>query len=89
MSEAVTRGSVLNDMAANIAQLSFDYLDAAPYVLGSQNWVTPASEYDQYFFPQVDEILDAINEKLLPLNGREGNPNFRKAEQLRKARLGV
>ena len=89
VSEACTRGSILNDMATNIAQLSFDYLDAAPYVLGAQNWVTPASEYDEYFFPQVDDIIDAINEKLLPLDGREGNPKFRKAEQLRKAKLGV
>ena len=89
VSEACTRGSFLNDMATNIAQLSFDYLDAAPYVLGAQNWVTPASEYDEYFFPQVEDIIDAINEKLLPLEGREGNPKFRKAEQLRKAKLGV
>ncbi len=88
-SEACERGSILNDMATKISELCFDYLDAAPYVLGSKNWVTPSSEYDQYFFVQSDDILDAINEKLLPLKGREGNPAFRKAELLRRAEKGV
>ena len=89
LSEACERGNILNDMATNISQLCFDYLDAAPFVLGSKNWVTPSAEYDKYFFVDADNIIDAINEKLLPLKGREPNPAYRKAEFLRKAKKGV
>lgn len=89
VSEAVQRGNILNDIAVNLSQLCFDYLDAAPYVLGSQNWVTPSAEYESYYFVQPDDIVDAIHEKLLPLANREPNPAFRKAELLRKAKKGV
>ena len=41
-SDATTRGSFLNDLAANISQLAFDYLDAPECVLGSRKWITPA-----------------------------------------------
>jgi 2-oxoisovalerate dehydrogenase E1 component len=89
VSEACERGNILNDMATNISQLCFDYLDAAPFVLGSKNWVTPSAEYDKYFFVEADNIIDAINEKLLPLKGREPRPTYRKAELLRRAKKGV
>ena len=35
--DATARGSFLNDMATNISQLAFDYLDAPVSVLGSRN----------------------------------------------------
>ncbi len=60
-------------MAQTITELAFDYLDAPPVVVGSRNWITPAYEMEEYFFPQPDWILDAINERILPLNGHKNN----------------
>jgi len=43
------------------------YLDAPPVVVGSRNWIIPAHEMEQYFFPQPEWIVDAIHEKILLL----------------------
>ncbi len=88
-SDAVSRGSVLNDMARNITDLAFDYLDAPPAIVGSENWITPAFEYDKEFFPQPEWILDAINEKLIPLKDHVSIKNYTPLEQIRKAKKGV
>jgi len=90
ISDACTRGSFLNDIAANITSLAFDCLDAPPVVVGAQNWITPPYEFDEDFFPQASWILDAVNDKILPLPGHTGTVNnFLHEEQLRRARLGV
>lgn len=88
-SDATTRGSYLNDLAANITELAFDELDAPVVVLGSRNWITPAHEMEEYFFPQPDTIIDAIHEKIIPLKGHEAKNNFTRNEQLRRSRMGV
>lgn len=41
VSDACQRGSFLNDVAQNISELCFDYLDAPPVVVGAKNWITP------------------------------------------------
>jgi 2-oxoisovalerate dehydrogenase E1 component len=68
-SDASSRGSFLKEMAQTITELGFDYLDAPPVVVGSRNWITPAYEMEEYFFPQPDWILDAIHERIIPLKG--------------------
>ncbi len=88
-SDAVTRGNILNDMAQNITSLAFDYLDAPPVVVGSRNWITPASEYKEQFYPQASWIIDAINEKLLPIPGYVSKRSYTNEELMRQARLGV
>lgn len=90
-SDAVQRGSFLNDIAQNISEMAFDYLDAPPVVIGSKNWITPAYEFDHDFFPQTSWILDAINEKILPLKGHVTTPNvnFTTGERIRTAKKGV
>lgn len=89
-SDACTRGSFLNDIARNISELCFDYLDAPPAVVGAQNWITPPFEFDADFFPQESWILDAINEKILPLPGHVATvANYTAVEQLRRAKAGV
>lgn len=88
-SDACARGSFLNDVARNITDLCFDYLDAPPAVVGAQNWITPPFEFDEFFFPQATWILDAIHEKILPLPGHIASMNFTPVEQLRKAKFGV
>ncbi len=88
-SDANARGSFLNDMAANITELAFDYLDAPPVVVGSRNWITPAYELEDAFFPQPSWFIDAIHEKIVPLKGHQPVQNYTPLEQIRRARLGV
>jgi len=89
-SDACARGSFLNDIARNISELAFDDLDAPPVVVGAQNWITPPFEFDNDFFPQESWILDAINEKIMPLPGHVATVNnFTPLEQMRRAAAGV
>ncbi|MDR3266154.1 MAG: dehydrogenase, partial [Tannerella sp.] len=88
-SDATTRGSFLNDLATNITELAFDYLDAPPVVVGSRNWITPAFELEYAFFPQEESFLDAIHEKIVPLKGYIPTYNFTDAEQSRRAKAGI
>ena len=88
-SDACERGSYLKDLAQNITELAFDYLDAPPVVVGSRNWITPAYELEKWFFPQPDWIIDAIHERIIPLKGHRVTNNFTKAEKIRRSRLGV
>ncbi|NLM10133.1 MAG: dehydrogenase [Clostridiaceae bacterium] len=88
-SDACERGSHLKDMAQTISELAFDYLDAPPVVVGSRNWITPAHELEEYFFPQPEWMIDAIHEKILPLPGHVPATNFTKQEMLRINKLGI
>ena len=88
-SDATARGSYLNDLAANITDLAFDHLDAPPAVVGSRNWITPAYELENAFFPQAGWILDAIHTKIVPLKGYVPTANFTSGEQIRRAKEGV
>jgi len=87
--DANSRGSFLNDLARNITELAFDYLDAPPVVVGSRNWITPAYELEEAFFPQASWFLDAIHEKIVPLAGHVVGENFSDMEQMRRAKMGV
>ncbi len=87
--DATSRGSFLNDLARNITELAFDYLDAPPVVVGSRNWITPAYELEEAFFPQPGWFLDAIHEKIVPLAGYVPGENFTDMEQIRRAKMGV
>ena len=87
--DACERNSVMRDMASNITEMAFDYLDAPPVVVGSRNWITPCKELDKYFFPQPDSIIDAICEKILPLAGRVPTHNFTTLEKVERAKKGV
>ncbi len=87
--DASARGSFLNDLAANITDMCFDYLDAAPVVLGSRNWITPCHELEDSFFPQPSWFLDAINEKIVPLAGYVPTSNMTAAQQIIRAKKGV
>jgi 2-oxoisovalerate dehydrogenase E1 component len=89
VSDASERGSYLKDVAHNITELGFDDLDAPPVVVGSRNWITPAYELEDYFFPQDSWIIDAIHEKIVPLKNHVSSQNFTSGEQMRRSRLGV
>jgi 2-oxoisovalerate dehydrogenase E1 component len=68
-SDACERGSFLHTMASRITETVFDSLDAPPVIVGSRNWITPAHEMEHFFFPQKEWILDAIHQRILPLQG--------------------
>ena len=87
--DANSRGSFLNELARNVTELAFDYLDAPPVVVGSRNWITPAFELEEYFFPQPDWIVDAIHEKIVPLKEYQPVNNYTNSEQLRRSAKGI
>lgn len=88
-SDACERGSYLKEIAQTITETAFDYLDAPPVVVGSRNWITPAYELEEYFFPQKEWILDAIHAKMLPLEGHVPTNDYSTKEQLRRSKIGV
>ena len=88
-SDASSRGSFIKDMASTITELAFDELDAPPVVVGSRNWIVPAHELEDYFFPQVHWILDAIHEKIIPLRGHSVQENFSSEIELQRLHEGV
>lgn len=87
--DACERNSFMKELAQNVTELAFDYLDAPPVVVGSRNWITPAFELEDYFFPQASWIIDAIHEKILPLKGHLSTNNFTKLEKMRNSKLGI
>ena len=87
--DAVERNSVMKDMAANITEFAFDYLDAPPVALGSRNWITPAYELEEHFFPYPDAIIDAIHEKIMPIPGYVATHNFSDIEKMNRSKQGV
>ncbi|MFH0841333.1 MAG: thiamine pyrophosphate-dependent enzyme [Bacteroidota bacterium] len=88
-SDASSRGSFLKEMAQTVTELAFDYLDAPPVVVGSRNWITPAFEMEEYFFPQPDWIIDAIHEKIIPLKGHKPGRDFTEGKMIQLNREGV
>ena len=87
--DAVDRCSVMRDLASNITEMAFDYLDAPPAVFGSRNWITPAFELEKYYFPQPDGIIDVIHEKLMPIPGYVPTYNETELEHIERAKKGV
>jgi 2-oxoisovalerate dehydrogenase E1 component len=88
-SDASERGSFLHTMASNISQLAFDYLDGPVAVVGARNWITPAAELEDAFFPQKEWIIDTIHERILPLAGHQVSTAQGTGEILRRNRLGI
>ena len=87
--DACERNSVMRNLASNIAELCFDYLDAPPVVVGAKNWITPAHEMENSFFPQPEWIIDAIHQRILPLPGHVSTHNYTELEQIRENKRGI
>jgi 2-oxoisovalerate dehydrogenase E1 component len=88
-SDACERGSALQTFAAKITQFAFDELDAPPVIVGARNWITPADEIEDAFFPQPADILDAVHEHLVPLAGYTPARICSTEELLRRSAAGV
>ena len=87
--DACERGSYLSDLARNINDLCFDDLDAPAVVLGSRNWITPAYELEDHFFPQASWFVDIYHERIQPIAGYVAEKSFTDVEMMRRSRLGV
>ncbi|MDR0496071.1 MAG: dehydrogenase [Treponema sp.] len=87
--DAAERGSFMHTVASNVHALAFDYLDAPVTVLGSRNWITPAAEMEELYFPQTDWIIDAIHERIMLLSGHKPVTVQTMGDMLRRNRLGV
>ncbi len=58
-------------------------------MVGSRNWITPAYELEEAFFPQPGWLIDAIHEQIVPLPGHVSATSQTAAEKMRQNRLGV
>ena len=87
-SDACERGSFMHTMASNISQLAFDYLDGPVAVVGARNWITPAAELEEGFFPQTEWIIDTLHERILPLAGHVPTTRQATGEILMRNRVG-
>jgi len=88
-SDANERGSYLKDMAQNITELCFDDLDAPPVVVGARNWIIPAHELEDYYFPQAEWIIDAVHAKIVPLKGHKVSNDFSDEKKIWRAAGGI
>ncbi len=87
--DACERGSYLSELARSIGELCFDDLDAPVAVLGSRNWITPAFELENHFFPQASWFIDLYHERIQPIPGYVAEQSFTDVEMIRRSRLGV
>jgi 2-oxoisovalerate dehydrogenase E1 component len=88
-SDACERGSYLHTLATNIQAFAFDALDAPVAVVGAKNWITPAAEMEELFFPQPGWLLDTIHTELRPLPGYRPHDDRSPAARLWREREGV
>jgi 2-oxoisovalerate dehydrogenase E1 component len=88
-SDACERGSFLHTLASTVQQLAFDDLDGPVAVVGAENWITPAAEVEDLFFPSAEWMLDAVHEHLLPLPGYSPGSGRGVEALLRRHREGV
>jgi 2-oxoisovalerate dehydrogenase E1 component len=88
-SDACERGSFLHTMASTLSQLAFDYLDAPIVVVGAPNWITPPAELEDLFFPQASWIIDAIHERILPLEGHVTTTEQGLDDLIQRHRAGI
>ncbi len=88
-SDAVERGSHLQTVAGIVQTLAFDALDGPVTIVGARNHITPAPELEELFFPQAEWIIDAIHERILPLDGHVPTSNQTEGELARRSRRGV
>jgi len=87
--DANTRGSFLNDMARTVTDIAFDHLDAPPVVVGARNWIVPAHELENYYFPQAHWLIDAIHQRIVPLPGHQAKEDYNDKIMLQRSKDGV
>ena len=89
VTDACERNSFASEVARQITEMAFDELDAPPVIVASKNWITPAHELEEAFFPQPSWILDAIDAKIVPLPGHVRATNQTLGKKLSNESKGV
>lgn len=89
VTDSAERGCYLHTVADNLSRLAFDYLDGPALVVGSKNWITPPAEFEEYYFAHAEDVLDAINEQILPIPGYVPVHNYSDLEFFRTSTKGV
>ena len=89
VTDACERGSFASEVARQITEMAFDYLDAAPTVVASRNWITPAHELEESFFPQPSWSIDAIHTRIVPIPGYVAEHSPSDVELERRSKAGV
>ena len=89
VTDACERNSFASEVARQITEMAFDELDAPPVIVASKNWITPAHELEEAFFPQPSWILDAIDAKIVPLPGHVRTTNQTLGKKLSNEGKGV
>ena len=89
VTDACERGSFASEVARQVTEMAFDELDAPPVVVASRNWITPAHELEEAFFPQPSWIIDALHEKIMPIPGYVPTTNFTDIEKVERAKKGL
>ena len=82
-------GQCATDLRSEDHAFAFDELDAPPVVVGARNWITPADEIEDAFFPQAADVIDAVHEHLLPLKGFQAARECSTHELMRRSSAGV
>ena len=88
-SDACERASYLKEMAQTVSELAFDDLDAPPVVVGARNWITPAHELEEFFFPQPEWMIDAVDAKIMPLEGHSPKRRVSRNTQIIRKKSGL
>lgn len=89
VSDANLRGSWLNTVATTVSEKAFDSLDAPVCVLGARNWIAPPAELEWEYFVTVDDILDVIHSRILPLEGHTVQEGPLADGTLQESALGI
>jgi 2-oxoisovalerate dehydrogenase E1 component len=88
MNNGAERGNFMKNIASNISEMAFDYLDAPPVVLGARNWIMPGVEFESYIYPQVEDVLSVVHEKIMRLKDYTPEKNHTNMEMLRRNKFG-
>ena len=88
VTEANERGSFAQTVAATVARHGFSDLRAAPRVIGAPNWIVPGADLETAFFPQANDIVDAVMADFFP-DRRANRRGHRDWNDLDLARSGL
>jgi 2-oxoisovalerate dehydrogenase E1 component len=88
-SDACEVASFLHTVASRLSQAAFDSLDAPPVIIGARNWIVPPAELEEFYYPQVEWILDAYHTNIKPLPGYTPSTTLSPEEILLNGKYGI
>lgn len=83
------RSNIMKQVSQTVTELEFESLKKAPITIGARNWIAINGGYEDWIYPQVDNILSAINDRIFNIEGYESKRDHSKAEQIRRNKIGV